>query len=162
MQINELKPKTKLKKKVQIGRGGKRGKTSGRGTKGQNARAGNKKRPEIRTIIKKLPKLRGYRFNSVQLRPLIVTFEFLEKNFNNSDVVNASSLKALGLKNTKGHKLTKIKILNRGTLTKVLKFEGCFMSKGAEKIIIDLGGSVSLPKEKVVVKNKGGVKNKKA
>ena len=43
-----------------VGRGGKRGKTSGRGTKGQNARSGRKKRPEMRDIIKKLPKRRGY------------------------------------------------------------------------------------------------------
>ncbi len=41
---------------MQIGRGGKRGKTSGRGHKGQNARAGTSKRPEMRDIIKKLPK----------------------------------------------------------------------------------------------------------
>jgi len=55
MQIHDLKPKTKQKKSRQIGRGGKRGTTSGRGTKGQSARAGNKKRPELRDIIKKLP-----------------------------------------------------------------------------------------------------------
>ena len=47
-----------------VGRGGKHAKTSGRGGKGQTARAGNKRRPELRDIIKKLPKLRGYRFNS--------------------------------------------------------------------------------------------------
>ena len=43
MQLHELKPKTKNKKRITVGRGGKRGKTSGRGTKGQNARAGHKK-----------------------------------------------------------------------------------------------------------------------
>ena len=42
-----------------MGRGGTRGKTAGRGTKGQNARAGRKKRPELRDIIKRIPKLRG-------------------------------------------------------------------------------------------------------
>ena len=36
------------------------GKTSGRGIKGQNARSGRKKRPELRDMIKKLPKRRGY------------------------------------------------------------------------------------------------------
>ena len=60
MQLHELKP-TKARKSVKrIGRGGKRGKTSGRGTKGQKARAGNSMRPEMRDIIKKLPKLRGH------------------------------------------------------------------------------------------------------
>ena len=49
-----------------MGRGGKHAKTSGRGGKGQTARAGNKRRPELRDIIKKLPKNRGYQFKSVR------------------------------------------------------------------------------------------------
>jgi large subunit ribosomal protein L15 len=59
MQFHTLKAKTKRKRTQQVGRGGTRGKTSGRGTKGQNARAGRKKRPEMRDIIKRMPKLRG-------------------------------------------------------------------------------------------------------
>ncbi|MDQ3244822.1 MAG: hypothetical protein M3P22_00520 [bacterium] len=64
MQIHELKRKNKNKKDRIVGRGGKHAKTAGRGGKGQTARAGNKRRPELRDIIKKLPKLRGYKFNS--------------------------------------------------------------------------------------------------
>ncbi|MEX2013806.1 MAG: hypothetical protein WD896_00425 [Parcubacteria group bacterium] len=59
MQFHNLQSKTKRKFSRQVGRGGTRGKTSGRGTKGQNARAGRKKRPELRDIIKRIPKLRG-------------------------------------------------------------------------------------------------------
>ena len=59
MQFHTLKAKTKRKYARQVGRGGTRGKTSGRGTKGQNARAGHKKRPELRDFIKRIPKLRG-------------------------------------------------------------------------------------------------------
>ncbi|OHA91672.1 MAG: hypothetical protein A2758_01030 [Candidatus Zambryskibacteria bacterium RIFCSPHIGHO2_01_FULL_49_18] len=59
MQFHNLKRKTPNKKSRQVGRGGTRGKTAGRGTKGQNARAGRKKRPEIRDVIKRVPKLRG-------------------------------------------------------------------------------------------------------
>lgn len=59
MQFHSLKRKTPNKKSKQVGRGGTRGKTSGRGTKGQNARAGRKKRPELRDFIKRVPKLRG-------------------------------------------------------------------------------------------------------
>lgn len=59
MQTNNLQRKTKLVTSAQVGRGGTRGKTSGRGTKGQKARAGNKVRPQMRDTIKKLPKLRG-------------------------------------------------------------------------------------------------------
>lgn len=64
MQYHSLKRKTPNKKSTAVGRGGKRGKTSGRGTKGQNARAGRKKRPELRDFIKRFPKLRGRGKNS--------------------------------------------------------------------------------------------------
>lgn len=64
MQFHSLKRKTPNKKSAAVGRGGKRGKTSGRGTKGQNARAGRKKRPELRDFIKRIPKLRGRGKNS--------------------------------------------------------------------------------------------------
>ena len=66
MQIHNLKRKHKNKKDRLVGRGGKHAKTSGRGGKGQTARAGNKRRPELRDIIKKLPKNRGYSFKSIQ------------------------------------------------------------------------------------------------
>ena len=59
MQFHTLKRKTPNKTSHQVGRGGTRGKTSGRGTKGQNARSGRKKRPELRDVIKRVPKLRG-------------------------------------------------------------------------------------------------------
>ena len=66
MQIHNLKRTHKNKKDRLVGRGGKHAKTSGRGGKGQTARAGNKRRPELRYIIKKLPKNRGYQFKSIQ------------------------------------------------------------------------------------------------
>jgi len=74
MQINNLKRQHKNKKDRIVGRGGKHAKTSGRGGKGQTARAGNKRRPELRDIIKKLPKLRGYRFASTK-KPVTVKRE---------------------------------------------------------------------------------------
>lgn len=64
MQIHNLKRLHKNKGDRLVGRGGKHAKTSGRGGKGQTARAGNKRRPELRDIIKKLPKNRGYQFKS--------------------------------------------------------------------------------------------------
>lgn len=66
MQLHTLKPKTRSRKSQRVGRGGKRGKTAGRGTKGQNARAGRKKRPELRDFIKRFPKLRGRGKNSLK------------------------------------------------------------------------------------------------
>jgi len=68
MQFHTLKRKTPNHKSKQVGRGGTRGKTAGRGTKGQNARAGRKKRPEIRDVIKRVPKLRGRGKSSLKSR----------------------------------------------------------------------------------------------
>jgi len=66
MQIHNLKRQHKNKKDRLVGRGGKHAKTGGRGGKGQTARAGNKRRPALRDIIKKLPKNRGYHFKSIK------------------------------------------------------------------------------------------------
>jgi len=66
MQIHNLKRVHKNKGDRLVGRGGRRGKTAGRGGKGQTARSGNKRRPELRDIIKRLPKNRGYKFKSIQ------------------------------------------------------------------------------------------------
>ena len=66
MQIHNLKRIHKNKGDRLVGRGGRRGKTAGRGGKGQTARSGNKRRPEMRDIIKRLPKNRGYKFKSIQ------------------------------------------------------------------------------------------------
>lgn len=68
MQFHTIKRKTPNKKSKQVGRGGTRGKTAGRGTKGQNARSGRKKRPELRDTIKRIPKLRGRGKNFLKSR----------------------------------------------------------------------------------------------
>jgi large subunit ribosomal protein L15 len=68
MQFHTIKRKNPNKKSKQVGRGGTRGKTAGRGTKGQNARSGRKKRPELRDTIKRVPKLRGRGVSSLKSR----------------------------------------------------------------------------------------------
>lgn len=60
MQLHELQPFHATKTEKRIGRGGKRGTTSGRGTKGQKARAGHRIRPAERDLIQQLPKKRGF------------------------------------------------------------------------------------------------------
>lgn len=96
MQIHDLKRKHKNKKDRIVGRGGKHAKTSGRGGKGQTARAGNKRRPELRDIIKKLPKLRGYRFKSID-RTLIIR----ENEMPKKDEKFSAIRKRLGIKGKK-------------------------------------------------------------
>ena len=59
MQLHELQPNYYNKDAKRIARGGKRGRTSGRGQKGQKSRSGRKIRPAIRDFVQRLPKLRG-------------------------------------------------------------------------------------------------------
>jgi large subunit ribosomal protein L15 len=60
MKLHSQKPIRKHASQ-RIGRGGKRGTTSGRGQKGQKSRAGHRIRPAERDLILKLPKKRGFR-----------------------------------------------------------------------------------------------------
>ena len=142
MQIHELKRNTANKKARQVGRGGKRGKTSGRGHKGQNARAGNKKRPEIRDVIKKLPKNRGYRTPSFEVKSNPVNLSLIEKNFEAGATVSPATLFLIGLVRRQKGVLPKVKILGTGELTKKINFEGCTMSESAKLKIEKAGGSV--------------------
>ncbi len=96
MQINNLKRKHKNKKDRIVGRGGKHAKTSGRGGKGQTARAGNKRRPELRDIIKKLPKNRGYSFKSIRK-----AIKLTSKEVPNKEEGYGAMRKRLGLKGGK-------------------------------------------------------------
>lgn len=145
MQSHELKRVTKNKKHRQMGRGGTRGKTSGRGTKGQNARAGHKKRPEIRDFIKRLPKLRGRGKNlntSIQSKFSTVNLGLLNKLCKNGDVVSPESLVKYNVLTMSKGNLPKVKILATGTLDKKLSFEGCLVSATAKTAIEKAGGSV--------------------
>jgi len=135
MQLHQLKPKHKLKKKKRIGRGGKRGTYSGRGIKGQKSRAGRKFAPAIRELIKKYPKLRGYRSKKRDKNLAIVNIGDLDKKFKESEVVNPRVLieKRL-IRRIKG-KIPKVKILGRGEITKKLTIKNCEMSKSAKEKI---------------------------
>lgn len=64
MQLHQLKPNNKKRKAKRVGRGGKRGTYSGKGMKGQKSRSGRKFEPIVRGLIKRYPKLRGYKFKS--------------------------------------------------------------------------------------------------
>lgn len=145
MQINDLKRKTKNKRSIKVGRGGTRGKTSGRGTKGQLARSGRKLRPELRDIIKKLPKLRGRGKNSnlsIQTKPAIVTLASIEIHFSNGDKVSPATLVAKGvIRNYKG-KNESVKILATGDLTKKVTISNCTISEAAKAAVEKAGGSV--------------------
>jgi large subunit ribosomal protein L15 len=155
MQIHDLQRRTPNKSSRQVGRGGKRGKTSGRGHKGQKARAGHKIRPEIRDQIKKLPKLRGYRFASIQSKKAVVNLSLLDKNYADGDVISPASLLEKKLIKRQGGVLPVVKILATGELTKKVSFEGVEFS---EKVLSKTGTKEtkkkSLPKKTLKTEKK--------
>ncbi len=141
-----------------VGRGGKRGKTSGRGGKGQSARAGNKRRPEWRDIIKKLPKLRGRGVS--QNKPVndarkVINLVQIEEVFKAGDVVTPATLVENGIVYTLSGRIPAIKILGDGEITKAIKVSGCFISGSAKEKIEKAGGTVTVIVDKVVAKNPG-------
>jgi len=141
MQLNTLKRQHPNKKPTQVGRGGTRGKTSGRGGKGQTARAGNKRRPEIRDIIKKLPKLRGYRFKSPSIKPSPVNIGALNV-FDAGAIVNPASLFEKNLIRRVGGDFPRVKILGTGEISKKLSVVDCEVSASARTKIEKAGGSI--------------------
>lgn len=149
MQLHELKPSTPRKDAKRIGRGGKRGKTSGRGMKGQLARAGNSSRPEMRDIIKKLPKLRGHgvnraaTVNAERVRPVVVNLSVLEARLENGAAVNPKALVAAGIINAVRKKAPQVKILANGEVTKKFTVTDCTVSTAARTKIEAAGGSVA-------------------
>jgi large subunit ribosomal protein L15 len=145
MQSHTLKRNTPNQKSKQVGRGGTRGKTAGRGTKGQNARAGHKKRPEIRDFIKRIPKLRGRGKNintSIQSKPVAVNLEVLNKIFKDGSVVSPQSLAKMGIVTMMAGSLPQVKILGTGSLDKNLTIKGCSISASAKAAVEKAGGSV--------------------
>lgn len=146
MQLHTLAPRTKKHTPAPVGRGGTRGKTSGRGGKGQTARAGHKIRPEVRDLIKKIPKRRGYgknRSRTVRTNRTTtagVNLHALEMSFEAGQVVSPASLVAKGLVRRSGGRPPQVKILGTGELTKALVVRGCTLSVVAQKALIAAGG----------------------
>ena len=148
MQTNTLSARTPRITSSRVGRGGKRGKTSGRGTKGQNARAGHRKRPEMRDLLKKIPKRRGHGVNrSRTVRPQViyspVNLSKLEAMFSAGDTVNPVSLTKKGLVRSRGGYILPVKILGTGSLTKALTVTDVFASASAKAAIEAAGGSLT-------------------
>ncbi len=147
MQLHQIKPTNKKKEKRRVGRGGKRGTYSGRGMKGQKSRAGRKMRPEMRDIIKKIPKLRGYNFNSFRVKPEVVNLSALDKNFEDNAKVNPQTLlEKKVIKKRKG-KVPAVKLLGTGAITKKLLVSECQISASAKEKIEKAGGSVTEAKK---------------
>ncbi len=142
MQLHEIKSNYRRQKIKRVGRGGKRGKYCGRGRKGQKARESHNFVPVIRSLIKRYPKLRGYRFKSRKGEIAVVNIEALEKKFKAGDIVNPEILLKLGLVRRIKGITPLVKILAKGKITKNLVVENCQVSKSAKEAIEKANGVV--------------------
>ena len=141
MELNSLRYKVKLKK-MRVGRGigSGKGKTSGRGHKGQKSRRG----VSIKSFEGgQMPLKRG--FISLKKKNIaLINLDKLQKLYDskkitNNTIINISELKKINLLKKND---TKIKVLGNGDLKFKLKLEVDFISKAAKKKIEDVGGSV--------------------
>ena len=149
MKLNNL-AKIK-KKKIRVGRGigSGKGKTSGRGVKGQKSRSG----VAIKSfeggqmpLYRRLPK-RG--FNSISKNNVaILNLEKIQsyidkKNIKSSDLINSEILKKRKLINKNS---TKLKILGTGEIKEKVNIEADLASKAAIEKLEKIGGSLQLKK----------------
>ena len=148
MQLHELQRRTANKRPKRVGRGGLRGKTSGRGHKGQKARAGGSPRPEMRDIIKRLPKRRGYGKNRARtvhgnrIRSVGVNVASLEGAFKSGETVAPGILVKKGLVKKQRGRPPRVKILSQGNLSKKLTVTGCLLSEKVREKITKAGGTI--------------------
>jgi len=150
MQLNNIHSKNqKNKKRVGRGIGSTKGKTCGRGHKGQKSRSG----VAIKSfeggqmpLYRRLPK-RGFKslnvkniaiFNLSNLQNIINSKKILP-----TDKVNLSSLHK---SNAINKKYKKFKILGSGDIKDKLDIEVHFISKSAKNKIEKLGGKITLVK----------------
>jgi large subunit ribosomal protein L15 len=150
--MTSLNTKLKINKsKMRVGRGigSGKGKTSGRGVKGQKSRSG----VAIKSfeggqmpLYRRLPK-RGFNpisRNEIAILNLEKIQSFIDKkNIKTSDMLNSELLKKLKLisKNSK-----KLKILGTGEIKEKIIIQADLASKSALKKLEKIGGSIQLKK----------------
>ncbi len=135
------KHNNKRKKRVGRGSGSGHGQTSGKGNKGQNARAGGGVRPGFEggqmPYIRRVPK-RGFN-NPLREEIAILNLEVISKMEENE--INIDILKQKGLIKNKEEK---IKILGQGEIGRKINLTCNLISKNARKKIEGLGGTVRI------------------
>ncbi|MDC0533288.1 50S ribosomal protein L15 [Candidatus Pelagibacter sp.] len=149
INLNNREKINKSKMRVGRGIGSGKGKTSGRGVKGQKSRSG----VAIKSfeggqmpLYRRLPK-RG--FNPISIDGIAIMnlekiqFFIDKKTIKNSDVLNADLLKKLKLINKNSKKL---KILGSGDIKVKINIEANLASKSAIKKVEKVGGSIQLKK----------------
>ncbi len=145
MKLHDLQPAPGAKKeKTRKGRGiaAGKGKTAGRGTKGQRARAGRGIHPYFEggqlPLVRRLPHPRG--FNNIFREEFeIVNLDVLDADFEANATVTPELLAEHGLiKNA-----SRVKVLGRGELKKPLQITAHAFSDSAKEKIAAAGGSTT-------------------
>src|SRR3989344_7602467 len=113
MQTHQLQPNHISESRKRVGRGGKKGTYSGKGGKGQTARAGRKLAPIIRELIKRYPKLKGYRAFAMPTNLLVVNVQALDKHFKDGETINPENLIKKGIVHMIHGKTPEVKILGK-------------------------------------------------
>lgn len=147
MQLHDLRPAegaTKKRKRVGRGTGSGRGKTSTRGTKGQNSRTGGGVRPGFEggqlPLVKRLPKMRGFN-NRYRLEFTPVNLDVLERRFDAGAQVTPAALAAVRLLENDSDLVV---VLARGTITKPVHLQVHRISESAKQQVEAAGGSVEM------------------
>ncbi len=147
MKLHDLKPAPGSKKKrTRVGRGiaAGKGKTAGRGMKGQGARSGGGKGPYFEggqlPLVRRLPFKRGFT-NIFRIEHQEVNVEMLEARFEDGAEVNPTTLHE---NNLIRDPLQPVVILGRGELTKKLEVRAHRFTKGANEKILGAGGSANV------------------
>ena len=148
MNLNSLNYKVKSKK-IRVGRGigSGKGKTCGRGHKGQKARSG----VAIKSfeggqmpLYRRLPK-RG--FNSIKKKNIaILNLQQLQKYISKGKIDSKTLINLSGLKKNKilKNKIDKIKLLGKGDIKDKINIEVDFISKSAKEKIEKNGSAIKL------------------
>src|SRR6478609_101465 len=152
--LHSLKPapgSKKDRKRVGRGHGSGHGKTSGRGHKGYNSRAGAKQRARFEggqnPLHMRMRKLRGPNkkmsmpFEPFRTHTQPVNLADLERKFDDGAAVDLDALRAAGLATRKN---VPVKVLGRGELTKKLTVSAHGFSKTARERIEAAGGVVQV------------------
>ena len=146
MKLHDLKPDPGSKRKrTRVGRGiaAGKGKTAGRGNKGQGSRSGGGKGPYFEggqlPLVRRLPFKRGFT-NIFAITYQEVNVNMLDARFEEGAVVNGESLVAAGLVRDADRP---IKVLGRGELGVRLEVHANKFSKSAADKIESAGGSVN-------------------
>ena len=142
MNLNTLSPdpgSRPNRRRLGRGIGSGLGKTSGKGHKGQKARAGGYHKINFEggqmPIQRRLPKM-GFKS---RVSKTIDEVNLSELAALNVDVVDIDTLKTAGLITSA---IRDVKIILSGELTTAIKIKGLRVTKGARKVIEDLGGSI--------------------